>query len=39
VLASEGLGGHLRGPGLLASVFLVKALGGDLERASKLATR
>ena len=39
LLASERLAAQLRGQRLLASVFLVKALGGDWERSPKLATR
>ncbi len=38
LLASERLAAQLRGQRLLASVFLVKALGGDWERVPKLAT-
>ena len=39
LLSSERLAAQLRGQRLLASVFLVKALGGDWERSPKLATR
>jgi multidrug efflux system outer membrane protein len=38
LLASERLVAELRGQRLLASVFLVKALGGDWERMPRLAT-
>jgi outer membrane protein TolC len=39
LLSSERRAAQLRGQRLLASVFLVKALGGDWERSPKLATR
>ncbi len=39
LLSSERLAAQLRGQRLLASVFLVKALGGDWERSPRLATR
>jgi NodT family efflux transporter outer membrane factor (OMF) lipoprotein len=39
LLSSERLAAQLRGQRLLASVFLVKALGGDWERSPKVATR
>ena len=39
LLSSERLAAQLRGQRLLASVFLVKALGGDWERAPAIATR
>ena len=39
LLSSERLAAQLRGQRLLASVFLVKALGGDWDRVPTVATR